>query len=234
MKFKKVLIANRGEIAVRVVRSCKELNIATVSVHSTADESSLHVKLADESVCIGPAKSSQSYLNIPAILSAAEITEADAVHPGFGFLSENREFAKMCEKWGITFIGPNLEAIEQMGDKILLKKIAEKFGPQKIYDDFVVIYNRTSKNVDLKVFELIAVLSLFYDADTAEMELWLNVIYAGMIAEENKENAILKKRIKRLGMYQVLIDGISPEKAAVFSKGKKWKELDEIMRLKGF
>ncbi len=115
-----------------------------------------------------------------------------------------------------------------------LKKIAEKFGPQKIYDDFVVIYNRTSKNVDLKVFELIAVLSLFYDADTAEMELWLNVIYAGMIAEENKENAILKKRIKRLGMYQVLIDGISPEKAAVFSKGKKWKELDEIMRLKGF
>ena len=128
MKFKKVLIANRGEIAVRVVRSCKELNIATVSVHSTADESSLHVKLADESVCIGPAKSSQSYLNIPAILSAAEITEADAVHPGFGFLSENREFAKMCEKWGITFIGPNLEAIEQMGDKILLKKIAEKAG----------------------------------------------------------------------------------------------------------
>ena len=128
MKFKKVLIANRGEIAVRVVRSCKELGIATVSVHSSADESSLHVKLADESVCIGPAKSSQSYLNIPAILSAAEITEADAVHPGFGFLSENREFAKMCEKWGITFIGPNLEAIEQMGDKILSKKIAEKAG----------------------------------------------------------------------------------------------------------
>tara|TARA_R110002049_G_scaffold295976_1_gene483811 strand:+ start:739 stop:2082 length:1344 start_codon:yes stop_codon:yes gene_type:complete len=128
VKFKKVLIANRGEIAVRVVRSCKELGIATVSVHSSSDESSLHVKLADESVCIGPAKSSQSYLNIPAILSAAEITEADAVHPGFGFLSENREFAKMCEKWGITFIGPNLEAIEQMGDKILSKKIAEKAG----------------------------------------------------------------------------------------------------------
>ncbi len=128
MKFKKILIANRGEIAVRVVRSCKELGIATVSVHSVADESSLHVKLADESVCIGPAKSSQSYLNIPAILSAAEITEADAVHPGFGFLSENREFAKMCDKWGITFIGPNLEAIEKMGDKILSKKIAEKAG----------------------------------------------------------------------------------------------------------
>ena len=128
MKFKKILIANRGEIAVRVVRSCRELGIATVSVHSVADEASLHVKLADESVCIGPAKSSQSYLNIPAILSAAEITGADAIHPGFGFLSENREFAKMCEKWGITFIGPNLNAIEQMGDKILSKKIAEKAG----------------------------------------------------------------------------------------------------------
>ena len=115
-----------------------------------------------------------------------------------------------------------------------LKELSEKFGPQKIYDDFVVIYNRTSKNVDPKVFELIAVLSRFYDADATEMELWLNVIYAGMIAEENKENTILKKRIKRLGIHQVLIEGISPEKAAVFSKGKKWKELDEIMRLKGF
>ncbi len=128
MKFKKVLIANRGEIAVRVVRSCRELDIATVSVHSVADESSLHVKLADESVCIGPAKSSQSYLNVPTILSAAEITGADAIHPGFGFLSENREFAKMCEKWGITFIGPNVEAIRLMGDKILSKEIAEKAG----------------------------------------------------------------------------------------------------------
>lgn len=115
-----------------------------------------------------------------------------------------------------------------------LKELSEKFGPQKIYDDFVVIYNRTSKNVDPKVFELIAVLSRFYETDATELELWLNVIYAGMIAEENKENAILKKRIKRLGIHQVLIDNISPEKAAVFSKGKKWKELDEIMRQKGF
>ena len=115
-----------------------------------------------------------------------------------------------------------------------LKELSEKFGPQKIYDDFVVIYNRTSKNVDPKVFELISVLSRFYNSDAAEMELWLNVIYAGMIAEENKEKAILKKRIKRLGVHQVLIDNISPEKAAVFSKGKKWKELDEIMKSKGF
>lgn len=115
-----------------------------------------------------------------------------------------------------------------------IKELSEKFGPQKIYDDFVVIYNRTTKNVEPKVFELISVLSRFYDSDAVEMELWLNVIYAGMIAEENKENAILKKRIKRLGIHQVLIDGVTPEQAAIFSKGKKWKELDEIMRLKGF
>lgn len=115
-----------------------------------------------------------------------------------------------------------------------LKKISENFGPQKIYDDFVVIYNRTSKNVDPKVFGLINNLSSFYNEFAEEMELWLNVIYAGMIAEENKENAILKKRIKRLGIHQVLIDHFPPEKAAVFSKGKKWKELDEIMKSKGF
>jgi len=115
-----------------------------------------------------------------------------------------------------------------------LKVLSEKFGPQKVYDDFVVIYNRTTKNIDTKVFDLILVLSRFYDEDAAEMEMWLNVIYAGMIAEENKENAILKKRIKRLGIHQVLIDNVSPEKAATFSKGKKWKELDEIMISKGF
>ena len=104
--FKKVLIANRGEIAVRIIRSCRELGIETVSVHSTADEDSLHVKMADESVCIGPAKSALSYLNIPQILSAADITGADAIHPGYGFLSEDDEFSEMCAKWGITFIGP--------------------------------------------------------------------------------------------------------------------------------
>jgi acetyl-CoA carboxylase biotin carboxylase subunit len=125
-KFKKVLIANRGEIAIRVIRSCKELGIETVAVHSTADEDSLHVKMADESVCIGPAKSKDSYLNIPQILSAAEITGADAIHPGYGFLSENDEFAQMCEKWGITFIGPSVQAIQAMGDKIESKITAKK------------------------------------------------------------------------------------------------------------
>lgn len=128
MKIKKILIANRGEIAVRVLRTCRELGIETVSVHSREDEASLHVKLADESVCIGPAKPTYSYLNIPAILSAAEITGADAIHPGFGFLSESSEFARMCEKSKLTFVGPNVDSINKMGDKILSKNIAEEAG----------------------------------------------------------------------------------------------------------
>jgi acetyl-CoA carboxylase biotin carboxylase subunit len=126
--FKKILIANRGEIAVRVQRTCREMGIQTVSVHSTADEHSLHVKMADESVCIGPAKPTLSYLNIPAILSAAEITGAEAIHPGFGFLSENKEFAELCKKWEVDFIGPSESCIEKMGDKILSKEIAEAAG----------------------------------------------------------------------------------------------------------
>lgn len=116
--FHKVLIANRGEIAIRVIRACKELGIKTVAVYSTADADSLHVKLADESVCIGPAPSSQSYLNINAIISAAELTDAEAIHPGYGFLSENAKFAEVCEQCGITFIGPSAESMRVMGDKI--------------------------------------------------------------------------------------------------------------------
>ncbi len=126
--FKKILIANRGEIAVRVLRACRELGIETVAVHSDVDENSLHVKLADESVCIGPAKPALSYLNIPAILSAAEITGADAIHPGFGFLSESQEFALNCQKWDISFIGPSIDCIEDLGDKIRSKEIAKKAG----------------------------------------------------------------------------------------------------------
>ncbi|MCT4642576.1 MAG: acetyl-CoA carboxylase biotin carboxylase subunit [Bacteriovoracaceae bacterium] len=127
-KYSKVLIANRGEIAIRVLRSCKELGISTVSIHSSADENSLHVKLADESVCVGPAKSADSYLNIHAILSAAQITGAQAIHPGYGFLSENAEFAKMCQDHGIEFIGPNTQCLISMGDKIESKKIAKEAG----------------------------------------------------------------------------------------------------------
>jgi len=128
VKLTKILIANRGEIAVRIMRTCKEMGIETVAVHSEADEESLHVKLADESVCIGPAKPSLSYLNIPALLSAAEITGAEAIHPGFGFLSENKEFSSLCKKWNIEFIGPNESCIERMGDKILSKEIAKDAG----------------------------------------------------------------------------------------------------------
>jgi acetyl-CoA carboxylase biotin carboxylase subunit len=126
--FKKVLIANRGEIALRVVRACRELGVKTVAVHSEADARALHVRFADEAVCIGPAPASKSYLNVPAIISAAEITAADAIHPGYGFLSENSEFARICAKCGITFIGPTPEAMRAWGDKVTARKNAEKFG----------------------------------------------------------------------------------------------------------
>ena len=126
--FKKILIANRGEIAVRVIRACKEWGISTVAIHSDVDRESMHVKLADESICVGPHQPSSSYLNIPAIMSAIELTNADAVHPGYGFLSENYRFAKILEDNNIKFIGPNSTLIKTMGDKIQAKKIAKKHG----------------------------------------------------------------------------------------------------------
>ena len=115
--FQKILVANRGEIALRVICACKELGIATVAVYSEADRNSLHVRFADEAVCIGPPRSAESYLNIPQVISAAEITNVDAIHPGYGFLSENSNFAKVCEASEITFIGPSAEVIEIMGEK---------------------------------------------------------------------------------------------------------------------
>ncbi|MEZ5901144.1 MAG: acetyl-CoA carboxylase biotin carboxylase subunit [Hyphomicrobiaceae bacterium] len=126
--FDKVLIANRGEIALRIQRACKELGIATVAVHSTADADAMHVRLADESVCIGPPPAGESYLNIPALVTACEITGADAVHPGYGFLSENARFAEILEEHKITFIGPTSEHIRIMGDKIEAKETAKKLG----------------------------------------------------------------------------------------------------------
>ena len=126
--FNKILIANRGEIAVRVLRACKELGIQTVAVYSSADKNAMHVKLADESVCIGPASSLKSYLNIPAIISACEVSGADAVHPGYGFLSENFGFVEKLEAHGIKFIGPSSKLIGEMGDKIQAKKIAKENG----------------------------------------------------------------------------------------------------------
>ena len=126
--FKKVLIANRGEIALRIHRACKEMGISTVAVHSTADSNAMHVRLADESVCIGPPQASDSYLNIPAILSAATVTDADAIHPGYGFLSENANFARIVEEHGIAFIGPSSEMIATMGDKVAAKDAMKRAG----------------------------------------------------------------------------------------------------------
>ncbi len=126
--FNKVLIANRGEIAVRIIRACRELGIRTVAVYSTADKYSLHAQIADESVCIGPAASKDSYLNVKSIIAACEITGAQAIHPGFGFLSENADFASMCRKCGITFIGPSPEAIRMLGDKAAAKAAMKKAG----------------------------------------------------------------------------------------------------------
>ena len=130
--FQKVLVANRGEIALRVICACKELGISTVAVYSEADRNSLHVRFADEAVCIGPPRSSESYLNIPSVISAAEITNVDAIHPGYGFLSENANFAKVCEASEITFIGPTAEIIEMMGEKDRARREMKAAGLETI------------------------------------------------------------------------------------------------------
>jgi acetyl-CoA carboxylase biotin carboxylase subunit len=126
--FKKVLIANRGEIALRIIRGCRELGIPTVAVHSQADAESLHVRVADEAVCIGPASAKESYLNVPSIIAAAEISGADAVHPGYGFLSENAEFADVCRQCGLTFIGPTPDNMRNWGDKVTARQNALRLG----------------------------------------------------------------------------------------------------------
>ncbi|HBQ40018.1 MAG TPA: acetyl-CoA carboxylase biotin carboxylase subunit, partial [Halieaceae bacterium] len=127
-KLEKVLIANRGEIALRILRACKEMGIKTVAVHSKADRELMHVRLADESVCIGPAASTASYLNVPAIISAAEVTNASAIHPGYGFLAENADFAEQVEKSGFIFIGPRADTIRLMGDKVSAIDAMKKTG----------------------------------------------------------------------------------------------------------
>src|SRR5450755_3793068 len=126
--FEKILIANRGEIALRINRACKEMGIATVAIHSTADADAMHVRLADESVCVGPPPAAQSYLNMPAIIAACEITGAEAIHPGYGFLSENARFAEIVKAHGITFVGPEPAHMRLMGDKIAAKQAVKELG----------------------------------------------------------------------------------------------------------
>src|SRR3989344_532024 len=126
--FSKILVANRGEIALRVIRACKEIGVRTVAIYAEPDSESPHVQLADEAVCIGAAPASQSYLNIPAIISAAEITDVDAIHPGYGFLAENAHFAEICESCQIKFIGPTPAAIRAMGDKMAALETVRKAG----------------------------------------------------------------------------------------------------------
>ncbi|WP_437942355.1 acetyl-CoA carboxylase biotin carboxylase subunit [Sorangium sp. So ce341] len=126
--FQKILIANRGEIAMRVIRACRLLGIRSVAIHSEADAAALHVRFADEAVCVGPADASKSYLNIPQIIAAAEVTGADAIHPGYGFLSENAKFAELCKKCRLTFIGPSAEAMRTWGDKVSARAVAKRFG----------------------------------------------------------------------------------------------------------
>ncbi|MDE3012841.1 MAG: acetyl-CoA carboxylase biotin carboxylase subunit, partial [Gemmatimonadota bacterium] len=126
--FKKVLIANRGEIALRILRACHELGVQTVAVYSEADRESLHVRFADEDVCIGPAPATESYLNIPRIIAAAEVTGAEAIHPGYGFLAENAEFSEICTRSGLAFIGPTPEQIRLMGDKATARETMMKVG----------------------------------------------------------------------------------------------------------
>ncbi|UEM05110.1 acetyl-CoA carboxylase biotin carboxylase subunit [Skermanella rosea] len=157
--FEKVLIANRGEIALRIHRACREMGIQTVAVHSTADADAMHVRLADEAVCIGPASARESYLNIPAILTAATITGADAIHPGIGFMSENAQFAQMVEEHGFTFIGPTPEHIRIMGDKVTAKKtvlelglpvVPGSSGPVDTLEEAVEVAERTGYPVLIK------------------------------------------------------------------------------------
>jgi acetyl-CoA carboxylase biotin carboxylase subunit len=132
--FSKILIANRGEIALRIIRTCKEMNIKTVAVYSTADKESLHVRFADEAVCIGPPSSTESYLNIPNIIAAAEITNSDAIHPGYGFLAENANFSKICGENDIKFIGASPAMINGMGDKASAKETMKKAGVPTFQD----------------------------------------------------------------------------------------------------
>src|SRR6478736_1506312 len=151
--FKKILIANRGEVALRIIHACRELSIRTVAVYSEADENSLHVRYADEDVCIGPPRSTDSYLNVPAIISAAEITGADAIHPGYGFLSESAYLAEVCEACHIKFIGPSPQVIRLMGDKARARRVMKKAGVPilPVSDGYLEKYVESPRHIEFQI-----------------------------------------------------------------------------------
>ena len=179
--FRKILIANRGEIAVRIIRAARELGIETVAVYSTADKEALHTLLADEAVCIGPAKSTESYLNMSAVLSAAVLTGAEAIHPGFGFLSENSKFATMCEEVGIKFIGPSAKVMDMMGDKINARKQMIKAGVPVIPGSDGEVYTAEEA---LEIAERISCLLYTSTSDLATVVAQRLLAKANLDAEE--------------------------------------------------
>src|SRR5678815_4523603 len=174
MKINKLLIANRGEIALRIHRACHEMGIKTVAVHSTADADAMHVRLADETVCIGPPAATDSYLNIPNIISAAEVVHADAIHPGYGFLSENAQFAEIVESHGIIWVGPKPEHISMMGDKIEAKRTAAKLGlPLVPGSDGPLTSIKQAKKLGEEIGYPVLIKAAFGD-DTVYMEKYLS------------------------------------------------------------
>ena len=198
--FKKILIANRGEIALRILRACRELNIKTVAIHSEADESAIHVRMADESVCVGPPSSQLSYLNIPAIVTAATLTNVDAIHPGYGFLSENKRFAEIIEEHNFKFIGPKSNHIGIMGNKIKARKIMQDNGvpivPGLNDVNDIPIYIDGADEVNLN-FQLIkggggALTREKIIAGASLLQLYTSFVYRGPSAAKNIKKELIQ------------------------------------------
>jgi len=214
--FEKILVANRGEIAMRVIRACRELNIKTVAVYSKADANSMHVQVADEAICIGDGPSTDSYLRIDRIISAAEITDVDAIHPGYGFLSENARFAEILESHGITFIGPKSDHIKIMGDKIEAKRTAKKLGIPTIA---VVDTNCDPSNIthvipgnDDAIRSVRLFAQLIADSCIEGAKVFQEKLRAQEVADQAKEDESAEKKVSR---FEGDIDLRGPDEADI-------------------
>ncbi len=202
--FNKILIANRGEIAIRIIRACKEMGIKTVAVYSKADKLSLHVKFADEAICIGEGPPLESYLNIPRIIAAAEITNTDAIHPGYGFLAENAQFSAICEQNGFSFIGPDAETINLMGDKVNARKAAENSDVPiipgsnvlKSSDELLEVANKIGYPVMLKAAGGGGGKGMRVLNDASEAEKGFNIIQSEATKAFNNPEIYVEKFIK--------------------------------------